>query len=502
VKAALLLPAALLLAGCPKKEARPTPSSAALPTGSALYLSADMRGYLGPCGCSENMQGGLPRAAKQLEDARKELADVLFFDAGDSLFRQAKLSPAAVPQERRKAQAIADLWKQMGLQARAVGELDQALGEEFRKSLGLPELASGEPRLFTLKDGHQVGVVSGDTIGSLQAGVARARSAGAGFVAGLVHASAREVQQAAAAGAPGVDLLVASHAESEMAGEENRLFRGPVPVLQLQSKGRSLARVELSWNGEKNAPFTLAQSSQDAEKALAALDERVELLRREVNEPGLADAVKTLKQAKLEELIGRRQAMVASPVSLPAGKNVFSVRFVVLESTLPSSDSARALVTAYDRDVGELNLAYAREHGQDCPKPGKKEAAFVGNESCRECHDEAFPVWEASKHAHAYETLEAVGKQFHLDCIGCHVTGMNQPGGVCRIDRVDGRKDVGCESCHGPGSLHADSPTSENIVTKFNERSCRGCHDPENSPHFEFSLYLPKVLGPGHAAKK
>jgi len=145
-----------------------------------------------------------------------------------------------------------------------------------------------------------------------------------------------------------------------------------------------------------------------------------------------------------------------------------------------------------------MNLEWARAHGQDCPAPAKGQAAFVGNAACAECHAESFPVWDASKHHQAWKTLEEVGKQYHLNCTGCHVTGWEKPGGVCRLDKVAGRENVGCESCHGPGSLHVEDPSSDNVIAKPGQAVCVTCHNRENSPHFDFATYLPKVLGPGH----
>jgi hypothetical protein len=156
------------------------------------------------------------------------------------------------------------------------------------------------------------------------------------------------------------------------------------------------------------------------------------------------------------------------------------------------------VVTAYDADVGKMNLEWAKAHGQDCPAPEKGQAAFVGNTACAECHAESFPVWEASKHHHAWKTLEDAGKQFHLNCTGCHVTGWEKPGGVCRLDKVAGRENVGCESCHGPGSLHAEDPSADNIIARPGQDLCVTCHNRENSPHFDFATYVPKILGPGH----
>jgi predicted CXXCH cytochrome family protein len=69
------------------------------------------------------------------------------------------------------------------------------------------------------------------------------------------------------------------------------------------------------------------------------------------------------------------------------------------------------------------------------------------------------------------------------------------------VDRVEARKNVGCEACHGPGSLHADDPSTSNILRAPARQVCVGCHNPENSPHFDFALYLPQILGPGHGRK-
>jgi len=67
-------------------------------------------------------------------------------------------------------------------------------------------------------------------------------------------------------------------------------------------------------------------------------------------------------------------------------------------------------------------------------------ARFVGTVACLACHVEAEEVFKTTKHPRGYATLVEVGKQHHLDCIGCHVTGWQQPQGVCRIDQTAGRE--------------------------------------------------------------
>jgi hypothetical protein len=493
------------LSGCSRKEPRPAGEDTAArgntaartdAPGAILFVSADLRGYLGPCGCSENMRGGIARAAAQVKEARKGALPVLYVDGGDSLFGEEKLKPEQVPQEERKARALAEAMKRMGLVVRATGELDDARGAGFRQGLGLPELEPGGMKVLDA-GARKVGVVSAADAAGLKQASARARAGGAAFVVGLFHGTVQEAQRTAATPELGVDLVLATHTASEFDGEENRPMPEGVPVVGLQSKGRSLLRVDLAY-GAKPGPFTLRKTAQDSEREAASIERRLALMDKEINLPGATEERKKLLQQKREELVARRQALLTAPVAAAGEGNSFSVRFVPLESNLPSEPEAQAVVNAYDADVGKMNLEWAKAHGQDCPAPAKGQAAFVGNAACAECHAESFPVWEASKHGHAWKTLEDGGKQFHLNCTGCHVTGWEQPGGVCRLDKVAGRENVGCESCHGPGSLHAEDPSADNITARPGQDLCVTCHNRENSPHFDFATYVPKILGPGH----
>jgi predicted CXXCH cytochrome family protein len=493
----LLRPLAIgvLLAGLgcttPQKEVRP----AAPVRHARLFVTSELKGYLGPCGCSENMRGGIARTAFQVVEARKAAEPVFFIDSGDALFGAPEIPAEAVPQQERKAQALADALKLMGLNSRAVGPLDDARGKEFRTSLGLPEFPPSQLQLLDI-GGAKIAVVNAETLEQLGPRAAAAKAAGARFVLGLVQQPFDVVSKAASEGLP-VDFVLATRSKDEFSSEANKLVRGATPVAQVQSKGRTLLTIELT-QADAEAKFELLRGAADTERELAALDQRIELLRAQVNEPMLAEQLMTMRKAKLEEVIARREALASAPLPEPAGKNVFSARFIPIEASFPTLPAAVELVTAYDRDVGELNLKFAKEHGKDCSPPEKGKAGYVGNAACLECHDESFPVWNSSKHASAYPTLVKLGKNNHLDCVGCHVTGWQQPGGTCRIDRVAGRDYVGCESCHGPGSAHVAEASDDNIGKGNEPKVCTGCHDPENSPHFEFDAYVAKILGPGH----
>src|ERR1017187_1450952 len=81
-------------------------------------------------------------------------------------------------------------------------------------------------------------------------------------------------------------------------------------------------------------------------------------------------------------------------------------------------------------------------------------ATYVGTDKCLACHNTAGAVWAASTHAHAFATL--IGRNADADpkCISCHTVGFGDPSGYRREFKDSKLVNVGCESCHGPGSLH------------------------------------------------
>ena len=441
------------------------------------------------------MRGGLAKTAAVLGKTRTSETPALFVDAGDALFERTGFGPDEAVGERRRAQAIADAYRAMGIGAQFAGPLDDALGADFRRSLGLPELLPGQTRLLDA-GGWKVGLVTGTTAAQLTEGAARARGQGARFVLGLLGGA-----PGGANAAQGVDLVVAAQAPETIGAEweDGRLLRGSAPVAQVQSRGRSVLRVDVSPAGPEGAALQLARGQGDIEREFNAQGQRVELLKRELGTPGLSPERKRLLDARLHELVLRREQLATQAQATALQPGTFTVRFVPVEAALPEDPGVQKIVADYDRDVAQLNLAWAREHGEPCPPPARAEAAYVGNEACRSCHPAPFTVYEKTGHARAYATLESVQKQYRLDCVACHVIGFQQSGGVCRVDQVEKRRNVGCESCHGPGSIHVADGTAKSVPRPRPGPSvCVGCHTAENSIHFDFAKYLPRVLGPGH----
>ena len=88
----------------------------------------------------------------------------------------------------------------------------------------------------------------------------------------------------------------------------------------------------------------------------------------------------------------------------------------------------------------------------------------------------------------------------NLDCVGCHVTGYDKPGGST-VTHVEGLTDIQCEICHGPASRHAESPNDKTLILRSPPKSlCASeCHHP---PHvgkdWSVEQAWPRILGRGH----
>jgi ribosomal protein L37AE/L43A len=115
-------------------------------------------------------------------------------------------------------------------------------------------------------------------------------------------------------------------------------------------------------------------------------------------------------------------------------------------------------------------------------------ADFLGPESCKACHADAYAVWSTSKHARSLESLTRE-QQKDPRCIACHAPNL--------IEQKVGA--VTCESCHGAGQYYVPSyvmkdPELARLVGLLDpgERSCRSCHD-ASSPSlrpFDFNAQL------------
>lgn len=138
-----------------------------------------------------------------------------------------------------------------------------------------------------------------------------------------------------------------------------------------------------------------------------------------------------------------------------------------------------------------------------------KQPQFVGAKKCKTCHKKElignqYGVWQEGKHAGALQTLKGekaleVAKQKGItvppheapECLKCHVTAYAEDPSKIAKAPLDHEEGVGCESCHGPGSLYKKKKTMADRAKSVaagmwevdkDDDICAACHN-QDSPN-------------------
>jgi predicted CXXCH cytochrome family protein len=114
--------------------------------------------------------------------------------------------------------------------------------------------------------------------------------------------------------------------------------------------------------------------------------------------------------------------------------------------------------------------------------------------TCGNCHVNHQAQWVTTKHASAWADLQASGHA-QAFCTNCHTVSQNgnlatAPAGYAAVpDSV--YQDVQCESCHGAGLTHAQTPDDRSTwpiahvdLGPDTVASCAGCHNGNFEPFF------------------
>ena len=129
---------------------------------------------------------------------------------------------------------------------------------------------------------------------------------------------------------------------------------------------------------------------------------------------------------------------------------------------------------------------------------------YVGASKCKSCHNAdkyggQYKKWQKEKHSQAYESLksdnakkkaEAMGVKEPLKdekCLTCHTTAAGKKN-LNKSYKIE--EGVGCESCHGPGSLYKKSKVMKDQKAAIaagmiipDEKTCKTCHQDKTKGH-------------------
>ncbi len=529
-------------------HAEPAPGSLAVepigpPAPTVLFL-AGLKGFTEPCGCTlDVLVGGLDRITGYAEAYRAKVPGAVMLDAGNTLFDEPQLPGHRVAQEQAKADVIVEGLKTLGVASTTPGPNDLAMGRIFYldklRAAGVEVLAAnvretpgdlplGPGRMLHTVGGLKLGVVGvvepdlftgvegltfSDPVEAVKREVAALKKEGATTFLVVDHgrlAHAKSILEAV----PEVHFVIVGH-EPRETDAVDQVQHGW--TLEAYDQGRYLGVLQL-YPQDQPKPTSFANARQGSQADVERVDRRIEQLDAQISRlppatPGNEPEILLTLRQQLNDLKAERERLKNAAVALPTSGAAFVYRPVAMEPGYPVNDHMAAARDAFNKKLEELNT---RELEPIPPVP-PGEAEYVGVDQCATCHVQAFDFWKKTPHARAVNTLVTRNKLFDGNCIGCHVTGYRKPGGsvLGKLEytaNVNGTaftkklQDVGCEVCHGPGSLHIKNPLGpdgkpHNIQREAKAELCVSCHNAEHSTRFNYDSYIQIITGPGHARK-
>ena len=408
-----------------------------------VYVSGDLMGDLEPCGCTSGQLGGLGRRVSYLREIAAKGGPALVLDNGD-------ITAGFGPQEPLKWQVALAAFRLCRVAAVNVGERDLYLGGPLWNALGDAE----GPAYLSANVVHP------------KAGELLRRS--------LIHrvrVGKREVRLGI------VGVLSPDAAEGAMAldpqltvTEPTAALRSLIPLLRQQAQ----------------AVIVLAQASRAEARRDALQVPGIDVVFHagDAKEAGQAEQV---NNAWVIAHGSRGQQIVRATLHFEPSRKRSNVAVSVrdLDESIPDAPDVAQLMAEYDDTMRRKQLV------EQWPRRAPPEARYVGSYACGECHEIEYARWSWAPHAKAMDTLRRRKRAHDPECVQCHTVGFGLESGYAGAGGPGGRVNVGCESCHGPGSEHVTGPTAD--YGTETEKTCESCHTSEKSPRFDLEAALAKI---------
>jgi hypothetical protein len=481
-----------------------------------LYLVTDLAGALEPCGCTKDQLGGLDHFGAWVKREQAKAPAALVASAGPLFFMDDKLDGDRAEQDRIKAQTIARVLRALGFAAFAPAYNDWADGAPALASLadasGAAMLLGAGKAVVRDVGGVKVGFVgygqSKDATAAspeeaVKRGVADAKAHGAEVLVALAAVGRGEAKRLADT-VPELTAVVVGAPKA--AGEANTTAPqgeqvGNVLVVQAANHLQSVALLDL-YVREPLVPGTivkfadatgleLSRKREDLARRIDELHVRIAAWERD---PSVAPGDVAARRAELADLESQRDALDVRPP--PAKGSFFRYSVREMRESLGKDPAVEADMIAYYKAVDDRNRTLFADRSPPAAAAGQ--ATYVGIEACTTCHPGPRAVWNDTPHSRAYPTLSRQFKEFNLECVSCHVTGYEQPGGST-VTHVEKLQNVQCEVCHGPGSKHVANPAdTASLVARPTGSRCLECHHPPHVEGFDPAVKMREILGPGH----
>ncbi len=461
-----------------------------------LVLSAQQHGYMLPCGCSRPQVGGLERRYNFIQLLKARGWPIVAVDLGDVPQKSGPAKGLANVQGLLKYQYSMKALDRMGYLGVGVGEYEAAyslarIEGEWAANFDTPAVLAGN-----LKD---------------------------------LENSFPFLKTIATRTVPGVNIKVGVTSIIGPTVQEH--IKDPAVKFELSKKALD-GLVQKMRDENVNLPILLYHGQatprkDDGKKEAVLCAEKypqfpVIVCLSEEDEPPAEPITVKHPQSGTRNYVFRlghkgKNVGVLGVYRNGQGNTAFRFKYQLVEMgeeymTPPEQEDNHPIIQMmedYTRELKDKN--YLARYGQskhllqvlqpvaDLDNPGDGKPVYIGSEACRTCHRSAYKVWKDTPHSHAYQTLVDARRpslrQYDGECIVCHTVGFGYTSGFTSEQQTPKLKNVGCESCHGPGSLHAQNPHNEEWQKRMNQpwrgknenakklaidNFCQSCHDTDN----------------------
>ncbi|MCP4870789.1 MAG: hypothetical protein GY898_18965 [Proteobacteria bacterium] len=497
-----------------------------------LFWSQENQAELEACGCPGSPTGGMARRAALAAELRATLPDVTIVE-GPSALSRAILGFGAVEGEHRaRGRVVLETLAASQPDAFFPGHADFAVmtTDELAaaaKGHGIPLVATnldasgyqrsmvreveGRRVLFlglVREAGTHAGLAAAPTTDAVAAAAAEVAAAGpVDLVVALTDGDRRTVRQWREAGLD-VDVLLTPPEPSDSRAQ---LWDGTMKVVRADPLGRAFRRLDVAFTGGEGRGLWPTERMVQPVERVASLEGQY--LRQRRTHRALVEAGEDprqyevgsdgerrldpstdpdVMQGALAEIAAMRRQAFANALELTKGHAVH-VSKVVMEPAIQEHPGVRDRLDA----VGAERLR-ALQADQEPFESVPEASRYVGRTACVSCHAPESAHWSQSPHAQAWKTLLERGETENPDCLRCHTTGFAAAGGFADPTGERALLNVECEACHGPMARHVEEAARRGFAPSagqpITETVCRRCHDPANSPRFDYSTYLPRVM--------
>ncbi|MCY3723770.1 MAG: multiheme c-type cytochrome [Candidatus Poribacteria bacterium] len=407
-----------------------------------ILYTGNTQSYLEPCGCYPGQSGGIARRATLVERIRAQDKSTLLVDAGG-------IFEGTNPLDQLRGKVNMEAMKAITYDAILLSPTELQFGEHFLEEvvteLQLPFISTNDPPLWQNDEFVQPEITK--------------------------------------------DL------------EENEfliLGASYLPNQSLPHLIEHLKRQILKQPSDRNTVILLS--------ALDKVDNRQ--IVNQLKEIDFVISMKPKPRGKQYEIIEKTVIAYCTPQGETLGKidlklneqgevTDYRIQELYMDETVPDHPTVRSILqTFYDKIAADETLqALGKPLFTNESLEQDNANHYVGSNSCSGCHQSEFKQWHSSRHAFAFNTLLKAQKHFHPDCVSCHVVGFGYESGYGIQEDQDHFRNVGCETCHGPGGKHTAKPSRGNIRGEVQKSICMECHNEKHSPGFEnrYEVALPKV---------